>query len=94
VQRLKTVRRGDRIVIEVDGENVSCYAGDTVATAILTRRDHLSRDLVRPHSIFCAIGVCFECVAEIDGIPGMRTCMVSAAPGMRVRTAPEGTDDA
>jgi D-hydroxyproline dehydrogenase subunit gamma len=79
------------MTIEVDGEPVACFRGETVATAILTWRDHLAEDGHRPRSVFCAIGSCFECVAEIEGISGVRTCMTSVAPGMRVRTSPGGS---
>ena len=90
MEYLDTVRRGQPIAIEVDGESVQCWEGDTVATAILTRHSHLSRDGGRPRSLFCGIGVCFECVAEIDGTAGVRTCMTSAIAGMRVRTTSGG----
>jgi len=30
------------------------------------------------------MGVCFECLMEIDGIPNRQACMVTVAPGMRI----------
>lgn len=90
MERLDHVRRGPPITIEVDGERVECWEGETVATAMLTQRLPLNRDGSRPRSLFCGIGVCFECVAEIDGTAGVRTCMTPAAAGMRVRTTSGG----
>jgi predicted molibdopterin-dependent oxidoreductase YjgC len=90
MDRLDRVRRGRQIAIEVDGERVECWEGETVATAMLTRRLRLSRDASRPRSLFCGIGVCFECVAEIDGTAGVRTCMTLAVAGMSVHTASGG----
>lgn len=34
---------------------------------------------------YCMIGVCFDCLAEIDGVPNWQSCMVAARPGMRIR---------
>jgi hypothetical protein len=31
------------------------------------------------------MGVCFDCLAEIDGVPNRQSCMVTAQPGMRIR---------
>lgn len=87
MERMDAVQRGESLTLEVDGESVTCFRGETVATAILTCRDHLVGDGHRPPSVFCAIGVCFECVAEIEGTPGVRACMTPAAPGMQVRTS-------
>ena len=34
---------------------------------------------------YCMMGVCFDCLAEIDGVPNRQSCMVEARPGMRIR---------
>ena len=34
---------------------------------------------------YCMMGVCFDCLAEIDGVPNRQSCMVAGAPGMRIR---------
>jgi D-hydroxyproline dehydrogenase subunit gamma len=31
------------------------------------------------------MGVCFDCLAEIDGEPNRQSCMVMVAPGMTIR---------
>ena len=31
------------------------------------------------------MGVCFDCLAEIDGVPNRQSCMVTVRPGMRIR---------
>ncbi|MNU05931.1 Hydrogen cyanide synthase subunit HcnA [compost metagenome] len=32
------------------------------------------------------MGVCFECLMEIDGEPSRQSCLVTVREGMRVRT--------
>ena len=34
---------------------------------------------------YCMIGVCFDCLAEIDGVPNRQSCMVAVRPGMKIR---------
>ena len=34
---------------------------------------------------YCMMGVCFDCLAEIDGVPNRQSCMVPVPPGMRIR---------
>lgn len=35
--------------------------------------------------IHCGMGICQDCLVEVDGEPNLRACMTKAAPGMRVR---------
>ena len=34
---------------------------------------------------YCLMGVCFDCLAEIDGVANRQSCMVAVRPGMRIR---------
>jgi hypothetical protein len=34
---------------------------------------------------YCMMGVCFDCLAEIDGVSNRQSCMVEARPGMQIR---------
>ena len=34
---------------------------------------------------YCMMGVCFDCLAEIDGVPNRQSCMIEVRPGMRIR---------
>jgi hypothetical protein len=34
------------------------------------------------------MGVCFECEGEVDGVSGVRTCLVPAVDGLVIRTDP------
>ena len=78
---------GSAFEIDFEGETVSAYSGDTVATALLaagivtlrTAEDGGARGVV------CGIGVCWECRCVIDGRPNVRACMTPARPGMQVR---------
>ncbi|MBF9068685.1 (2Fe-2S)-binding protein [Streptacidiphilus fuscans] len=72
-----------------DGEPVSARPGQTVAAALwqsgrLAWRS--TRDGERPRGAFCGMGVCFDCLVELDGVPNVRACLAPARPGAQVRT--------
>ena len=78
----------ERLVITLDGAEVSVPAGVSVAAALL----HLGAIPLRsspvsaaPRAPFCMMGSCFECLVEIDGQPNQRACQVRVAAGMVVR---------
>lgn len=79
-----------RVTVELDGEPVSVPAGVSVAAALLyldlvpTRLTPVSGAGRAP---FCMMGVCFDCVIEIDGA-SQRACQRLVEPGMRLRRPP------
>ena len=78
---------------ELDGAPVPFRDGQTVGAALVahgvTSWRHTRHD-GRPRGLFCGIGVCFDCLVSVDGVPNQRACLVLAQPGMRVVTQ-EGT---
>lgn len=77
--------------IRFDDRNVPAAPGQTVAAALWAagvRSWRLTRDRGAPRGLFCGIGVCFDCLVTIDGVPNQRACLVPARPGMSVHTQP------
>ena len=33
---------------------------------------------------YCMMGVCFDCLAEIDDVPNRQSCMIEVRDGMRI----------
>ncbi|SMF77076.1 2Fe-2S iron-sulfur cluster binding domain-containing protein [Tistlia consotensis] len=72
-----------------DGREMTGRAGDSLAAALLAngvlqfRESAVSR---QPRGPFCLMGVCFECLVEIDGVANWQACMVPLAEGMTVRS--------
>ena len=86
--RVADVARGDAFELRVDGERVPAHHGETIAAALLAAgRRAVRRTAGRgePRGVYCAMGVCGECVMVVDGEPGVRTCVTLAAPGMTVQ---------
>ena len=76
------------VTINFEGQPVTALEGDTVAAAILAA-GHLVTRLTpvrgNPRGPFCMMGVCFDCLLEIDGHANRQSCMVRVAEGLRVR---------
>ena len=76
------------VTITIEDEDVQVPVGETVAAAVLvhnlgyTRTTPLSG---APRAPLCMMGVCFECLMEIDGIPNRQACLVQVAEGMTIR---------
>ena len=79
----------DEVTLIVDGESLRAYRGETVAAALMAaerRTFRASRRFGTPRSMFCGIGVCFDCLVEIDGRSGRRACQVFVLDRMEVET--------
>ncbi|GGT00967.1 (2Fe-2S)-binding protein [Nonomuraea spiralis] len=61
-----------------------------VAAGILDWRT--TRVAGRPRGLFCGIGVCFDCLITVDGVPDQRACLVPARDGMRLGDEPAPGD--
>ena len=78
-----------------EGEPLSCAPGASVAAALIATGKNAWRDTRSGASrgLFCGIGVCFDCLVEIDGESGQRACMIPLADGMDVRKANGGSNE-
>lgn len=75
------------LVIDFQGRAVEARAGDTVAAALLAAgiADFRATPVGgAPRGPYCMMGVCFDCLVEIDGEPNQQACMTVVRHGMRV----------
>jgi predicted molibdopterin-dependent oxidoreductase YjgC len=76
------------IAVEVEGRTVRMPAGASAAAAILAAGWRSLRETPvsgAARGPYCMIGACFDCLAEIDGVPNRQSCMVAVRPGMQIR---------
>lgn len=76
------------LTITVDGEPLSAYPGETVATVLLAagRRTFRHTEHGAPRGLFCGMGICYDCLVTVDGEPDVRACMTTVQPGMVIET--------
>jgi predicted molibdopterin-dependent oxidoreductase YjgC len=80
------IERGPAITVTVDGQPRTAYAGETVAAALIADDGIVTRRTASGagRGVYCGMGVCFDCLVVIDGIPNTRACMTLVADGMRI----------
>jgi sarcosine oxidase subunit alpha len=74
----------------IDGTEAEAEA-DEMLGAVLWRRGaplRVSPKQNAPRSLFCGMGVCFECTVRVDGSEQVRACITPVREGMRVETRP------
>lgn len=77
-----------RLTFTFDGREMSAREGDSLAAALLAAGVMRFRDTpvsASPRAPYCMMGVCFECLVEIDGIPNRQACMIPVRDGMQVK---------
>jgi predicted molibdopterin-dependent oxidoreductase YjgC len=86
-RRLRDVPR-PAVTIEMDGVALTAREGDSVAAALLAAGVGHTRTTPvggRARLPYCMMGVCFDCLVEIDGVPNRQACLVRVRDGMKVR---------
>lgn len=75
------------VTIHIDGRPVEAEAGEPLAAVLLRQPEVWVRKTPvtgSPRAPYCLMGVCFECLAEVDGVASVQTCLVPVTAGMRV----------
>ena len=77
------------VTITVDGASVTGITGQSIAGVLmacdqLELRRTASND--RPRGVFCGIGVCFDCLVDVNGVQDVRACQRKARDGDSVVT--------
>ncbi|WP_374306518.1 (2Fe-2S)-binding protein [Dongia sp.] len=78
-----------QVRLELDGQPTLAHAQETVAGLLLRLA---SPESFRPSDVpgearapVCMMGICFECLVEIDGQGNQQGCLVAVRDGMRIR---------
>lgn len=91
--RIEHVRRGPAVQLTIDGAEITAFDGELLSTALLaTGRMTFRRSerLREPRGLFCGIGICFECLVQVEGQGTVRACQTAVGEGMRVKTVAIG----
>lgn len=83
------VGRADRhLTIVVDGAELRGVHGQTLASVLLAADRSHWRNAPNggPRGVFCGIGICFDCVATVNGVPDIRLCRRPARDGDTIAT--------
>ncbi len=76
------------VTVTVEGRDIRVPEGASAAAAVLLAGLPAIRETSvggKPRAPYCMMGVCFDCLAEIDGVPNRQSCMVAVKSGMAIR---------
>ena len=79
----------DDDAITFDGQRVPLRPGQSVGAALVSagiQSWRTTRKDGRPRGLFCGIGICYDCLITVDGLPNQRACLTPARPGMQLRS--------
>ncbi len=76
------------LTVTIDGQAVGAEPGESVAAVLLRLASPICRTTPvngSPRAPYCMMGVCFDCLATVDGVASVQTCQVCVRDGMRVQ---------
>lgn len=78
---------GPCVQFTLDGESITVRKGTSLAAALLAHSGDASRQTANGagRTAFCMMGVCFDCLVDVDGRPNTQACMTVVCDGMVVR---------
>lgn len=78
-----------QVTVDFEGKELRVPAGITVAAAVLA---YTNKNSIRISPVggdkrapFCFMGVCHECLMEINGVPNQQACIIEVQPGMKIK---------
>jgi predicted molibdopterin-dependent oxidoreductase YjgC len=77
----------EALTVFVDGQPVAAEKGESVAAVLLRQTQGWCRTTPvsqTPRAPYCMIGVCFECLVEVDGQGSVQSCLTPVRDGMRI----------
>ena len=79
--------QGTPVRVTVNGAELQCRAGDSVAAALFAGGMQVCRDTAVgevPRGPYCMMGVCYDCLVTIDGQANQQGCMTAVRDGMKI----------
>ena len=79
-----------QISFTFNGIAVQCEEGQSIAAAVINSRTLALRKTrfgEEPRSVFCGIGICFDCVVVVDGVANQRSCLIEAKADMNIESS-------
>ena len=79
--------RGTPISFTFDGHSIEAFEGETIAAALLASGVRTLRETTlksEPRGLFCNMGICFDCLVEVNGNANQRACQYPVADGLKI----------
>ena len=76
------------VELQIDSQLFEADEGECLASVLLRQRPFsFSKHPIdgSPRAAFCMMGVCFECLVEVNGVPNQQACLITVERGMNVK---------
>ena len=86
--KLPFAQKEKMVSIEFEGTPMRVPEGISIAAALLGNgiTHFRETDKTGEHrSPYCNMGICFECLVEVDGISNCQACLMTVRDGMRIK---------
>jgi sarcosine oxidase subunit alpha len=85
-------QRGKQITVQIDGQAVTAYDGETIAAVLLAAGIRIFRHAPKtgqPRGLYCGMGICYDCLVTVNSEPNIRACLTPVTNGMLIETRSE-----
>ena len=85
-RKLKDTRK-KVIVFFFEGKKLTAFDGETIASALLRSGEIFFREskINNYRGPYCMIGICFECLLDVDEMQSVQSCQVTVKNNMQVK---------
>ncbi|MGL4528756.1 MAG: (2Fe-2S)-binding protein [Beijerinckiaceae bacterium] len=76
------------VTVFLEGVALKAESGESLAAVILRAPEPWTRTTPvseSPRAPYCMMGVCFECLVEVDGRASVQSCLTPVRDGMQVK---------
>ena len=75
------------VVFFFEGKKLSAFDGETLASALLRSGEIFFRESKNNNfrGPYCMIGICFECLVDVDQMQSLQSCQVIVENNMQVK---------
>lgn len=87
-QRIDGLQPARQVRFSFEGRTLTATEGDSLALALLQAGVEVFRESTvsgAPRAPLCLMGVCFDCLLQVDGRANVQACMVHVREGMQVQ---------
>ncbi|MBD8006305.1 (2Fe-2S)-binding protein [Bacillus norwichensis] len=94
--RINSFEKSKEIEFYFNNKKLTGYEGEPIAASLLAHGIKTLRTCEitgETRGIFCGIGHCYECRADVDGISNIRTCLTPNRQGTKVFSPREKLKD-
>jgi len=75
------------VVFFFEGKKLTAFDGETIASALLRSGEIFFREAKKNNfrGPYCMIGICFECLVDVDQMQSLQSCQVIVKNNMKVK---------